>query len=550
MALDGLVLNQISKQLQTLTPAKINKMQQISSDEIIFILRTHHENVKLMISCHSVYNRIHITKREYISQEVPDTFLMVLRKYIDRSIITSIEQLGLDRILRFTMEVKDELADYHHYYLYVELMGKYANLVLVNHENKIIDALKRIPAFENNKRTIHPGAIYTIPTPHDKQDPFMASYVDRETSLVKQFHGFSPLLSDEVLYRLQNEASFPSIMNEIKDSYTLYLHLKDNDYLYHLIELKHLHLPYETYEIMEAMDQLYYQKEEKVRIKQQSGDIYKTVRYELKKNIKKLGKLKQTLDDANDLDKYRMYGDLLYTCTTVYNQHLKEVEVLDFDGETNIKIPLDDKVSLKQNAKKYYQKYTKSKTAQIEVSKQIEKTETLIHYFENIEMQLDQVSFEDALEIKEELANLGFMKQTNYKIRKKKKDKKPHFITLCIDDVYLYVGKNNIQNEYITFEQAKRDDMWFHVKDMHGSHVVITTNDPSEKILRIAAQLAAYYSQGKNSSSVPVNYCMIRQLKRPNKAALGFVTLSNYKTIYIDPEVHEIEAIIKEYQIN
>ncbi|MDQ0359355.1 Rqc2 family fibronectin-binding protein [Breznakia pachnodae] len=551
MALDGLVLYRISEKLKLLQPAKINKIQQISNDEIIFILRTQGKNHKLMISCHSVYNRIHLTDKEYQTMEIPNNFLMVLRKHIDRSIVTNIDQLGLDRILKITIEVKDELSDYHNYYLYVELMGKYANLILVNDEDRIVDALKRIPAFENNSRTIHPGAAYTLPKPHmDKTDPFLATEFNPEESLVKQFHGFSPLLSDEVMYRIKHGEQFTEIMKEIKNSDVLYLHHKQNDILYHLIELKHLELPYATYELMEAMDQLYYQKEEKVRIKQQSGDIYKVVRYELKKNRKKLGKLIQTLEDANELDKYRMYGDLLYAYGQYHNQHLKVLELPSFEDESLVKIPLDDKIVVKQNAKKYYQKYNKSKTAQIEVAKQIEKTERMIQYFENIEVQLDSISLEDAIEIKEELSNQGFMKKTGYKIRKKKKDAKPHFLTLQIDGINLYVGKNNIQNEYITFKQAKKDDTWFHVKDMHGSHVVITTSDPSEKVLRIAAMLAAYYSQGKDSSSVPVNYCLIKQLKRPNKAAMGFVTLTNYKTIYIDPDREKVSKIIDEYKVN
>ena len=549
MALDGLVLHQISKKLKLLQPAKINKIQQISNDEIIFILRTQGKNHKLMISCHSIYNRIHLTNKEYQTMEMPNNFLMVLRKYIDRSIITNIEQLGLDRILKITMEVKDELSDYHHYYLYVELMGKYANLILVNDENRIVDALKRIPAFENNSRTIHPGATYTLPKPHtDKTDPFLATKVNPDESLVKQFHGFSPLLSDEVMYRIKHGEQFTEIMQEIKHSDVLYLHHKQNDILYHLIELKHLQIPYSAYELMEAMDQLYYQKEEKVRIKQQSGDIYKVVRYELKKNRKKLGKLTQTLEDANELDKYRMYGDLLYAYGQYHKQHLNVLELPNFEDETLITIPLDDKIVVKQNAKKYYHKYNKSKTAQIEVAKQIKKTQQMIQYFENIEVQLDTISLEDAIEIKEELSSQGFMKKTNAKIRKKKKNAKPHFLTLNIDGINLYIGKNNIQNEYITFKQAKKDDTWLHVKDMHGSHVVITTEHPNEKILRIASLLAAYYSQGKNSSSVPVNYCLIKQLKRPNKAAMGFVTLTKYKTIYIDPNEEKVIEIIKQYQ--
>ncbi|TDW20785.1 putative ribosome quality control (RQC) complex YloA/Tae2 family protein [Breznakia blatticola] len=550
MALDGLVLHRILHKLQTLTPAKVNKIQQISNDEILINLRSERTNHKLMISCHSAYNRIHITNRDYQTMESPNNFVMVLRKYIDRSIVKSIEQAGLDRVICFTIEVKDDLGDYKEYKLYIELMGKYANMILVNEKDKIIDALKRIPAFENNARTIHPGAMYTPVRPHEgKIDPFVATTFDRDQSLVKQFHGFSPLLSDEVLYRTNAGESFVDIMKEIANGNTLYVHEKGKDTYYHLIELKHLDAPFHVYPIMDAMDEMYYQKEEKVRIKQQSGDIERLVKQELKKNVRKLDKLEKTIKAAEELDTYRMYGDLLYAYPENYEKHLQQIQLPSFEDETLIDIPLDAKISVKQNAKKYYQKYNKSKTALVEVAKQIDKTQTMIRYFENLEVQLQDIRVQDALEIKEELANLGFTKQIHYKIRKKKKQAKPNFLTLHIDGTHIYVGKNNIQNDYITFEQARRDDTWFHVKDMHGSHVVVSGNDLSESIIRTAAMLAAYYSQAKQSSSVPVNYCLVRQLKRPNKAAMGFVTLTNYKTIYIDPEKEAIEEILATYEV-
>lgn len=545
MALDGIIIRALTRDFQQLVPAKINRIQAVSADEILFTIRSNRHNAKMLVSCHSSYNRINLTDNDYRSLDYPANFVMVLRKHIDGAIITKIEQVGLDRIISINLEVRDELHDYHNYHLYVELMGKYANLVLVDDQNKIIDAQKRIPPYENATRTIHPGAVYTLPKPHaEKQNPFSSDTFNHDESLVKQFHGFSPLLSDEVLYRCAYGESFKDIMQEIDQSQQLYLYPQ----AFHLIELKHLNAKPIIKELNAGLDHLYAHKEAQVRIKQQSGDIARLIKQELKKNRNKLVKLQATLDDANDLEKYAKYGDLLYAYSYQFPHHEKSVMLDDFETGTTITIPLDNKLSVKQNAKKYYQKYTKSKNAQIEVAKQIALTEQQIHYFENLNMQLSMADVNDAIEMREELFNKGYLRKKTINRGRKHKINKPHFITLVIDGINIYVGKNNIQNEYITFKLGKRDDTWLHVKDMHGAHVLINTASPSENVLRIAAMFAAYYSQAHASSSVPINYCPLRNIKKPNRAGSGFVTLSNYKTIYIDPDEAMIETYLKTYQ--
>lgn len=543
MALDGIILKAIEKNLLPLVPSKINKIQQISDDELLFNIRHERTNLKLLISCHSLYNRINITERSYKTPDSPNNFVMVLRKHIMGAIIESIEQIGLDRILKFSLMMRDEIGDYHNYFLYLELMGKYANLVLADDSGRIVDALKRIPPYENSTRTIHPGAEYTLPDPQSgKQDPFVATVFDKEESFVRQFHGFSPLLSDELHFRLRNGESFSGVMQELAESNKLYIY---DDGRYHLIQLKHIDQDFVCYPLFEAFDIMYFQAEEKVRIKQQSGDIAKIIKKELKKDRNKLEKLQKTLDEAYDLDKYRVYGDLLYAYAYQFPYNQKEVVLKSFDTGEDITIPLDNKIPVKQNAKKYYQKYTKSKNAQSEVSKQIELTIDRIDYFENLEAQLKMAGVEDAIEIREELAKNGYLRKTQKNIQHKKQ-KKPGFMTFIVNETKIFVGKNNLQNDYITFKQAHRNDTWLHVKDLHGSHVVIESEDPDENLLRTAAMLAAYYSQGRESSSVPVNYCLIKNIKKPKNAASGFVTMSSYKTIFIDPDQSEILRLIQE----
>lgn len=291
----------------------------------------------------------------------------------------------------------------------------------------------------------------------------------------------------------------------------------------------------QIYSLMEGFDVMFYHKEERDRIRQQTGDLYKFVRKELSRNRSKLVKLRQTMDDAFHCDQYRVMGELLYAYGHQLHKGMASVSLPSFDDDELLTIALDPKLDGKHNAKKYFQRYNKGKNAQTIVGEQIDKTEKEIAYFELIEAQLDLAGFQDAKEIRQELANHGYLKQLVSKVRKKK-EVVPAFLTYEVEGAMIYVGKNNLQNDYLTWKLAKKQFTWLHVKDLHGSHVIVDREELSEPILRAAANLAAYYSKGRLSSSVPVNYCLIRDLKRIPGAAAGMVSLSSYKTIYIDPD--------------
>lgn len=549
MALDGLLLQQIKNELQTYLPAKLMKMQQISDTELLFTIRTSKGSQKLLISLHSVYNRINITNEAYTTMETPGNFIMLLRKQMDGAIIRSLEQIGLDRVLHMVVDARNEMGDIHKKHVYIELMGKYANIILVDEEGKIIDALKRIPPFENSKRTIHPGAMFHLPAPHiEKQNPYHYDNIQNDVSFTKQFHGFSPLLSKEMQHRLHQGEHFDDVMRMIKESTTLYMSDVEDTIHFHCIPLTHLGVEPRAYPIMKGMDLLFYQKEEKVRIKQQSGDLFRAVKKELHKNIAKLPKLQQSLDEAMDCEKFREYGDLLFA----YMGSLEKDYIVilpSFETGENISIPLDMRFDMKANANLYYKKYHKNKRAQSILQEQIDRCEKEIHYFEMMEMQLEQASVQDAMEIREELAKQGYVRAYKSRIRKKKKQELPHFETFVFDDIKIYVGKNNLQNDYVTWKLGKKQDMWLHTKDIHGAHVIITDEQPSEELLRNAAMLAAWYSKGRYSSSVPVDYCHVRQLKKIPGNKGSFVSLSTYKTIYIDPEPVHIQKLKDEHMI-
>ena len=247
-----------------------------------------------------------------------------------------------------------------------------------------------------------------------------------------------------------------------------------------------------------------------------------------------------------DCEKYREYGDLLFA----YMSSIERAEVVtlpSFETGEDVRIPLDMRFDIKGNANRYYQKYHKSKRAQSILQEQIALCEKEIRYFESMEVQLEQATVQDAMEIREELARQGYVKAARTRIRKKKKQELPHYETFVFDDVLVYVGKNNLQNDYVTWRLGKKSDTWLHAKDLHGAHVVITCEHPKEEILRNAAMLAAWYSNGRYSSSVPVNYCNIRQLKKIPGNKGSFVSLSSYKTIYIDPEPAGIQRLMDEH---
>lgn len=543
MSCDGLLLHRIHEEIKQFLPAKINKLYCISDTELLLHCRGRHENFKILISAHSQYARMNITTRCYPTPETPSNFTMLLRKHCEGGVILDLHQVGLDRVFYFDVQVRNEIGDLVVSRLYVELMGKYANIILCDEKGKIIDAMKRIPPFENTKRIIVPTALYTPVEVQDKKDPLSDDIqLDDLTPLYKQFHGFSPLLSREFEYRIHNGEMFKDIMQELICADRMYFYDLGDNFEYHCLPLLHLNKEPVCYDLMEGFDILYYHKEEKERIRQQTGDLFRFVSKELNKLRSKLLKLRDTLEEAENCEKYRIYGELLYAYGYSIEKGAKKASLPSFEDGELVEIPLDPKFDAKYNAKKMYQKYNKGKNAQVIVAEQIELCKSEIAYFELLQTQLEQATFDDAREIRSELATKGYMKQLVSKVRKKK-NTVPAYATYKVGETLIHVGKNNIQNDYLTWKLARRDDYWFHVKDMHGSHVIVQ-GEMNEDVIRAAANLAALYSQGRASSSVPVNYTQVRALKKVPSSATGFVVFHTYKTIYIDPE----ESLEKTYQ--
>ena len=542
MAFDGMFLRQIVKQLQPLQGARINKIYQISDTEILFILKGH-VKYQLMISCHSSYNRIHLTDHQYPTRTTPSNYIMVLRKHLEGGTVLSIEQVSLDRYLIINVANRNEIGDRITLQLYVELMGKYANLILVN-EGRILEALKHIPPYENTRRIIHPGAMFKPTDSQDeKVDPYSLDDVSSGENLFEKLIGFSPLLSNEFQYRMNNGQSYRDILAQVDRSESIFISKVKGEEIFHCIPLTHLQVPATEMEICAGLDYIYFAKEERERIRQQTGDLFKFTRREIRKCENKLDKLNASLEEALNCDIWRQYGDALYANSSAVTKGKSEITLQDYEGNS-LTVPLDPKLDLKGNARKCFQKYRKGTNGQKYISEQIQQTEDNLAYFQALQIQLEQADFLTAGEIRQELEDNGYLRGRKT-VRKKKKVSEPSYTKLPYGDHIIYIGRNNIQNDFVTFKKAARNDTWFHVKDMTGAHVVITTPEPSEEEIRLCAQIAAYYSRARKSSSVPVNYTQIRQLKKIPGSKLGLVSMKQYNTIYIDVDEEYIEKILE-----
>lgn len=531
MALDGIILHKIALDLTQRLPFRINRISEISPSTLVFNIHSQNERTNLIISCHSLYNRLHISAKTWQYAATPSSFTMLLRKHLLNGVIDKIEQFAYDRYLLLHIRTLDDLYDAQEFTLCVELMGKYANLILINKENKIVDALKKITPQENSLRIVLPNVPFTTVKQFAKKDPFKSDLYDPDQSLVKQFAGFSPLLEKEVQYRL-NHQSFAAIMAEIQTSTQLYLAFNNREAYFHVIPLTHTGLSFKAYPLNEGLDLIYGELEEKERIRSLTDDLFKFTKRMLKHYQTKLKKLKENQIIATKADYLKLYGDLLYMHGNLSLKGLNKISCRDYEQNT-VEIELEPKLDLKANANRYYNLYQKRRKSLKYLAEQLEIAGNELEYFEAIAEQLAIANYHDALMIKDELIRLNYLKSTT---KVKLKNKKLHHLYSCTYGGYrLTFGKNNSQNEILTFAYAKKSDLWFHAQGYHGAHLIIEAASAPEDVLRYAANLAAWFSQGRYSSSVPVDYCQVKDVKKIKGAKSGFVRIQHQKTIYIDP---------------
>ncbi|WHF28518.1 NFACT RNA binding domain-containing protein [Bacillus altitudinis] len=560
MSFDGIFTYGMTNELQeTLTGGRISKIHQPYKHELIFQIRSKGKNHKLLLSAHPSYARVQLTEHHDDNPSEPPMFCMLLRKHLEGGFIERFEQIGLDRVIVLHVRSRNEIGDEQTRKLYIEIMGRHSNLILVEDETEqIIDGLKHLSPSVNSYRTVLPGHQYLLPPAQQKLNPFDVTKEDilkhlrfQEGKIANQivdtFSGVSPLFAKEAVHRagLANQETIPSTLLEMfqliqAHSFTPQLTRKDGKEYFYLLELQHVHGDMKTFDsLSELLDRFYFGKAERDRVKQQAADLERFVVNEKKKNENKLKKLKRTLEESQNAHKYQLYGELLTANIYAIKKGDKEATVINYYDEEGgeITIPLKTNKTPSENAQAYFTKYQKAKNAVEAVNEQIERTHEEIVYFDELIQQLSSASPKDLEEIREELVEGKYLRP---KQKRNAKKKKPSAIQLeayeSSQGVPILVGKNNKQNEYLTTKAAARDDIWLHTKDIPGSHVVIRHKAPDEQTLLEAAQIAAYFSKAKESSSVPVDYTKIRHVKKPNGAKPGFVTYDQQQTLFVTPD--------------
>lgn len=575
MALDGLVVHAIVAELQQLVGSRMNKIHQPTPHDIIIQLRAQGANRKLLLSANPTYPRVHFTEHSYTNPLEAPMFCMLLRKHCESGIIESIEQVGMERIIQIQVRQRDELGDLNVRTIIIELMGRHSNIILLDPAtNQILDGIHHVTPAISSFRIVMPGSLYTAPPDQLKHDPLSVTADEvkaliatsdaegqwndakPEQWLVSTFSGMSPFTAKEIVYRSGGDA-VEALVQAFIDYVQL---LRSNSYTPTVVEVEqsgkmvfsafpitHVTGEVKQYEtISDCLEAYYGDKADRDTVKQRVSDLIRLLQNEKSKNINKLDKLRETVVEAKDADKLRIIGELLTASLHTLKRGDKEVEVVNYYDENQalVRITLDPLLTPSENAQRYFKKYNKSKNSLIVVGEQIEATHQEIAYLASLQQQLDKASLADIQEIREELVEQGYVRDRSKKTRKKKKDAKPQLLCYTSSEgIPIYVGKNNTQNEYLTNRFAGPSDTWLHTKDIPGSHVVIKSVDYSDATLAEAAQLAAYYSQARESSQVPVDYTLIRHVRKPNGAKPGFVIFDHNKTVYITANEDQIKEM-------
>ena len=560
LAYDGLMTYRVVQELQSLVGGRINKVHQPYSLDLMLQIRSNRQNAQLLISANAMYARLQLTDTPIKNPQEPPMFCMMLRKHVEGGFITAIEQIGRDRVIVISVRSRNELGDEESKKVYIELMGRHSNVVLTTEEGKILDAIKHLPPSQNTYRTIMPGSDYLLPPEQHKFDPLSdlteglkridwnAGKLDKQ--IVATFAGVSPQIAQEVVHlaKMPNRESvqqaFENVLRQLDGPY-VFQQLANGKERFAPIALTAGDIvAEETYESSkEVLDRFYYEKANRDRVRQQAHDVERLLKSELEKNQLKRRRLLDDLKATERADELQKYGELLTTYLFQLEKGMRVAEVVDYydeDGAT-LSIPLDPLKTPNENAQQYYKKYNKLKVAKVEVKKQMELNDAEIDYLETLIAQLDVASPSDLLEIREELAEEGYIRQ---KRQKKKANPKISLEAYTSSTgTEFFVGKNNTQNDHLTFKFARRDEIWLHVKDIPGSHVIIRSTEPDETTLLEAASVAAYFSKARASSGVPVDYTRARFVKKPSGAKPGFVIYTDQQTVYVTPDEQLMKSL-------
>ncbi len=589
MPFDGFVTRAIVKTLNNqLKEARINNIYQHNKHEISVLLRNHKKNLILFMSTNPRFCRVNLTTKKYDNPDHPPSFCMLLRKYLKGGVIKEVKQYEGDRIIDFDIVHRDEFGLEKELFLTVEIMGKHSNIILVDKKNgRILDGIKRIEREFSNKREIMPGILFERPPAQTKHNPWKEGAVnlksekiadkEAEKVVLENYQGVSPLLAREIAYRAQllninfNEISEGNLERYIEELKQQLDNIKDNIYTgnyepvmikdiekntysdFYFIPLKHLNSgnvnnnsSFENVsanlDLMETMDEFYRLKETELQKFNLKTELSKKITQLLKKTRKKLKRQQKEFNESENAENYKIYGELLTANLYIFEGKKPtntQIEVVNYykEPQENIKIKLDKSLSPSENAQRYFKKYQKAKARNKRLRKEINNTEAELEYLESISYQLENApTLEDLEGIKDELIKVGYLEKAKTTTRKKKsvQGSKPlKFVSR--DGFDILVGKNNKQNDQLTTKEAAPENIWLHTKEIAGSHVIIKGKDIPLSTIEEAAQIAAYYSKGRNSSNVPVDYTKIKHVRKPKGAKPGMVIYDNHNTLFVTP---------------
>ena len=547
MSFDGFFLHHMTEELRhELVGGRVQKINQPFEQELVLQIRSNRKSQKLLLSAHSVFGRVQLTDTTFENPAVPNTFIMVMRKYLQGAVIESIQQVENDRILEISVSNKNEIGDSVAVTLVIEIMGKHSNIILLDKASgKIIEAIKHVGFSQNSYRTILPGSTYVAPPQPSSLNPFTVGdeklfeilhTEDLEPKRLQQiFQGLGRDTATELSDRLTADKlktfraffASPTQPSLTEKSFSALLFSDSKTQMSTLSEL---------------LDTFYKDKAERDRVNQQASELIRRVENELEKNRKKLGKQKEELLATENAEEFRQKGELLTTFLHQVPNDQDKVELDNYYTGEKIIISLDKALTPNQNAQRYFKRYQKLKEAVKHLTSLIEETRTTILYLESVETALAQASLTEIAEIREELIQTGFIRRRQReKIQKRQKPEK----YLATDgQTIILVGRNNLQNDELTFKMAKKDELWFHAKDIPGSHVVITGNlQPSDEVKTDAAELAAYFSKARLSNLVQVDMIEIKKLNKPTGGKPGFVTYTGQKTLRVTPDAEKIKSM-------
>ena len=577
MAFDGITISNIVYELKnTLLEGRINKIAQPESDELLLTIKTPNGQKRLYMSSSASLPLIYLTETNKPSPMTAPNFCMLLRKHINNGRITNITQPKLERIIQFEIEHLDELGDLCKKYLIVEIMGKHSNIIFCNSNYRIIDSIKHVSALMSSVREVLPGRDYFIPDTMEKMNPLAVSFSDfsealtaKPTGLAKaiytSFTGVSPVVAEEICYISGVDSSITP--KELSEDVLIHLYKQfvlffenvskagfspciyyhaDEPKEFSAIPLSHFgQYDAKHFDSMSVLLEHYYATKNTVtRIRQKSVDLRKIVQTALERNRKKYDLQFKQLRDTENRDKYRVYGELINVYGYGLKPDAKQLECLNYYTNENIVIPLDNTKTPQENAQKYFDKYNKLKRTFEALTELIKETQDDITYLESVSNALDiALSEDDLTQIKEELIGAGYMKRKFTKQKVKINSKPFHYISS--DGYHMYVGKNNIQNEELTFHFANGNDWWFHAKGCPGSHVIVKTNGDElpDRTFEEAGKLAAYYSKNRGNEKVEIDYIEKKHVKKPSGGKPGFVVYYTNYSLMIDSDISALQLI-------